>query len=684
MSDKDNLSIEVPAPLDHWYGDTRLDSHNQGLLERNPHKARQLKTSSGIARLFGGYDEVKIAQSQLEKINQALESAQVDTLLDEYKHLKEEIEAYRVELFNLDRKHGRTNKEEKRAALIEKAKLIHKNVRGAKKDRQRLNKRLKPYRVLIVKRDKIKSRLAEHFAAIRDEIQEKKDVLDMDKEARLVAELIIVVLNRLGFYHRRTVKDIMGNTIIKKDHVRFARIICTPDKIHLKVDVSRLGLLGGHVDNLPHEVYAQDICTQKVLIELATALQRPVNSPNRTGDANWHKGIWYEIDRLGLMDGLQNMVSWSQVMRRYPEDKRHLMPVPMGVMKGRKINWIYLVKEPHLMVNGVTGYGKSNAMQMFISTLIMKHSPDDLRFIIVDMKNNGDFRWFEDLPHVIGTATDVQPALTLIQRTFKEMKRRQETIRKITNDIGRYNELVEDEADKLPHIFFIFDEYPAVRINKLLAKEIDLYASQIAMQGRAVGVHMFISGQQSYASDIPRLLSANTTFKFTARQATVSGAMATTGSMETMKMQNIKGRFLCMSEADNYQVQMPFIDIEEGDIDHALRDAMKWKEPRPFFLPAADETPDNIATMPRLTDEELILKTAFEKFGGQLKQRDIWDLNKKQLSQVRTKRAVDRILDNEIIEYEGLLYEAIKLKGGSYQLIEIDRNEAEQEIEIGA
>lgn len=664
----DDFTINVPAPMAKYEGQAIIDSNNQDLLEHPISKPRRLRDKK----------DVKKAQEKLIRMNEILDNGDVETLLDEYDHLKNEIEQYKIDLFNLERQHARAETTDEKQDCINQAKQVRANIIDVNRDRNLLNKRLKPYRKLIEKRDKVQARLEEHFAAIHEETQEKQDVMNMDNEARLVAERIILRLTKLKFVHRTTGKDVFGNRSVNEQHVRFERIICTADKIWLKIDVSRLGLLGGHVDNLPHDVYAQELVTKKVLAELSIALERPVNSPNETGDALWHQGVWYEVDRLGLTDGLQTMVRWSEVMKRYPEDKRHRMPVPMGVKKGRKINWVYLDDEPHLMVNGVTGFGKSNAIQMFLSTLVTKHSPDEVRFIIVDIKNTGDFRWFEDLPHNLGNATEIPEALHLIERTFKEMKRRSKVIRRIASNIKIYNRHVSDE-DKLPHIFFVFDEYPSIQLDKALAKQINMYAAQIAMQGRAAGVHMFVSGQQSYASDIPRLLSANTTFKFTARQGTTSAAMATTGSMETMRMQNIKGRFLCVSDADSYQVQMPFIDEAEGDIDEAVRSARKWSEPRPFELPQADTIPDNVEDIPRLTDEEIVLKSAFEMFNGQLKKRDIWEANKLHISLGRTTKAIERLIQLDYVEYEDTYYEAIKATGGSYQLIETEDNPDLQE-----
>lgn len=675
----DNI-MEVPSPLDKWNGRAKIDGHNAELLQYEVKKPQRLRTSGKISALFGAKNEVKEAENRLQELNAILNEGDVETLLDEYGKLKDEIEQYRVDLFNLSRRFQRADDPDEKHAIVSEAKTIKANLSDIRKDKKILSKRLKPYRKILAQRDKVKSRLEEHYAAIREEAREKQDVLNMDKEARLIAERIIIALNRLNFYHRTTKRDAFGNVQIKKDHVRFERIVCTPDKVFLKVDVSRLGLLGGHIDNLPHDVYAQDICTEKVLNDLSVALERPVTSPNRQGDAGWHQGVWYEVDRLGLRDGLQSMVKWTDIMKRYPEDKRDKMPVPMGIKSGRKINWVYLAEQPHMMINGVTGFGKSNTMQMVLATLISKHSPDEVKFITIDMKNSGDFRWFTDVPHNIGTGKKPHEALELIERTYYEMVRRQTVTSKIAHNIEYYNSLVAKE-DRLPHIYFVFDEYAGLQLEPAIKKEVDTYANIIAMQGRSSGIHLIVSGQQSYSSDIPRLVSGNTTIKFTARQSTVSGAMATTGTRETLKMENIKGRFMCIAGAEHFQVQMPYLDIERGDMKQAVRDAHKWAEPRPFELPPADKRePDNVESIPTMTDEQLVIMAAFKLFRGKLKQRDIWEEYKNDISLPRTQKAIKRIVERGTVEHEGVVYEPVKVKGGAYQLVEVDdANEFEGE-----
>ncbi len=669
---------EVPAPLSHWYGQSQIADENAALL-LNKRVYRRLET--GGCWQFWAVNELKGAEKQLSQLNQGLAQHGIENLLTTFRELNEEANKLRLQMYNISQEFKRSDDEQTHEELRQKAVVLRENMAGIQQDRKHLMERLRPHRETIQERDSVAARIQEHYTSIA---QEKEEIFrrgEMDKEARYIAENIILALNKLGFCHRRTKRDMWGNVTEVNEMIRFIRIISEPDKVILQVDISRLGLLGGHVNNLPTGVYAQDLVKEPVLIHLQSTLKLPVTSPNLTGEADWYDGIWYIVDRLGIADGLEKKIGYQAVMKHYPESKKKLMPVPMGVRSGRRINWINLVEQPHLLVNGVTGFGKSNAMQMFLSTLISKHSPDEVRFLIADMKSSGDFRWFLDLPHVIGFADEAEKALELTHALYLEMKRRQKLIKGKTNDIAKFNEMV-NPADRLPHVVFIFDEYPAVTINPKLGKKIHEFSSHLAMQGRSTGIHMFPSGQQMYSDSFPRQLLANITYHFTARQNSVSGAMATTGSRETMKMKAIKGRFLCTSSHEHYQVQMPF--IEDSEIETCCDMARRWPEPNYFALPEVPRDEDEEELTDNRSPEELVLEMALSaEFEGALKADQLWKALDGALSLNKVRDTVKQITSHETVDFEGKAYLIRKEPKRKYhRLIELEvENSEDEELE---
>jgi DNA segregation ATPase FtsK/SpoIIIE-like protein len=322
------------------------------------------------------------------------------------------------------------------------------------------------------------------------------------------------------------------------------------------------------------------------------------------------------------------------------------------------------------MVNGTTGFGKSNVMRMALSTIVAKHSPAEIQFVILDMKNNGDFRQFEDVPHCIQSVFNVQGAFPLMLSLFHEMQRRQELIRRISNDIDKFNRVVS-AGDRIPHILVVFDEYPAIHVEKTIAKEIDKYTSQIAIQGRAAGMHLFLSGQQAYSSYVPSLVTANITSRFTAKQSSVGASMSTVGDRSALRMKNLPGRFLCTSEGDrNFQVQMPF--IEDNEIDMCVNEAHQWDKIPKVTLPDVqthqlDDTQPITPIKDVETPEQMIIRCAIEELDGVLKGIEIWELLDRKIGRNRVWQLINKIV-TEPVFYDGMRYIAVKSFGNFYTL----------------
>src|SRR5205085_2143535 len=68
-----------------------------------------------------------------------------------------------------------------------------------------------------------------------------------------------------------------------------------------------------------------------------------------------------------------------------------------------------LTKLPHLLIAGATGSGKSVAINALICALIMEHTPDDVRFLMIDPKRV-ELSNFNGIPHLLRpVVTELRP-----------------------------------------------------------------------------------------------------------------------------------------------------------------------------------------------------------------------------------------------------------------------------------
>ena len=105
-----------------------------------------------------------------------------------------------------------------------------------------------------------------------------------------------------------------------------------------------------------------------------------------------------------------------------------------------------LAKAPHLLIAGTTGSGKSVAVNAMIMSILLKSTPEEVRFIMVDPKML-ELSVYEGIPHLLlPVVTDPRKASLALQWAVDEMTRRYRLLADAgVRNITGYNDLVEKE-----------------------------------------------------------------------------------------------------------------------------------------------------------------------------------------------------------------------------------------------
>lgn len=181
-----------------------------------------------------------------------------------------------------------------------------------------------------------------------------------------------------------------------------------------------------------------------------------------------------------------------------------------------------LAKMPHLLIGGTTGSGKSVAINAMIMSILMRATPDEVRFIMIDPKRV-EFTPYNGIPHLyVPVVTENKEAASALAWGVAEMERRLKVMSKAgVRNIAQYNKKVEqgvfdDEADenaepakKMPYIVIIIDELADLMMN--VGKEVELSISRIAQLARAAGIHMIVATQRPSTNVVTGLIKANIT-----------------------------------------------------------------------------------------------------------------------------------------------------------------------------
>ena len=196
----------------------------------------------------------------------------------------------------------------------------------------------------------------------------------------------------------------------------------------------------------------------------------------------------------------------------------HGGPLEMAIGKDVEGNSIIcdLAKMPHLLIGGTTGSGKSVGINAMIMSMLMRATPSQVRFIMVDPKRV-EFTPYNGIPHLyVPVVTEPKEAASALSWGVAEMERRLKVFSKVgARNIAQYNEkarngeLGEDDTSELPYIVIIIDELADLMMN--VGKEVEFSISRIAQLARAAGIHLIVATQRPSANVVTGLIKANIT-----------------------------------------------------------------------------------------------------------------------------------------------------------------------------
>ncbi len=188
-----------------------------------------------------------------------------------------------------------------------------------------------------------------------------------------------------------------------------------------------------------------------------------------------------------------------------------------------------LAKMPHLLVAGATGAGKSVGLNSMILSLLMKNSPQEVRFIFIDPKML-ELSIYADIPHLLlPVVTQPKKATLALAWAVKEMERRYRLLSDAqVRNISTYNKKFDEgffkdhkpkpeidgsdydpirHEERLPFIVIIIDELADLMM--VSGREIEEYITRLAQMARAAGIHMILATQRPSVDVITGIIKAN-------------------------------------------------------------------------------------------------------------------------------------------------------------------------------
>ena len=272
-------------------------------------------------------------------------------------------------------------------------------------------------------------------------------------------------------------------------------------------------------------------------------------------------------DTVGIEIANSNKVKVS-IRELFESEAWHSTKAALPLALGKDVYGHAIIADlaamPHLLVAGATGSGKSVCINSIITSLLFRHTPETLRFIMIDPKVV-EMQVYNDLPHLVTpVVTDPKKVLLALRWVVDEMEKRYAMFAKVgVKNIGGFNsrpkaekptaegaeespesQEVADESlesgaetsaedqvsieaeeqdalpelplksddemiipDQLPFIVVIVDEL--ADLMQTAPADVEGAIARITQKARAAGIHMIVATQTPRSSVVTGVIKAN-------------------------------------------------------------------------------------------------------------------------------------------------------------------------------
>ncbi|AMM44959.1 cell division protein FtsK/SpoIIIE [Bacillus phage SP-15] len=296
---------------------------------------------------------------------------------------------------------------------------------------------------------------------------------------------------------------------------------------------------------LPVGMVPDDIVEAKAVLEGAINAELDLDYEGQLITINFYT---HPIPEPGSEAAMYSKSLVEQV-QKYP------LGIPIGHSKvGFIVHDLSEGSAPHLLVGGQTGMGKSNILNLIITTLIKAYSKDHVHIHLIDTKMVEFFK-FKNLDHVRSCSIDISDGVKSVTNIQRELRERQKLLMTSGySNILDYNR-DSDESEKLPFIVLIVDEFGDFQGVSDFWKPVD----ELGRKGRAMGIHVILSTQRPDAQTLPPKVKANLAGVVCLKTKTKSNSQILLDSTRAFKLPLKKGRALFQLDGLR-EVQIPYIE----------------------------------------------------------------------------------------------------------------------------
>ncbi len=212
------------------------------------------------------------------------------------------------------------------------------------------------------------------------------------------------------------------------------------------------------------------------------------------------------------------MVTMKEILQSpvYANSKA-VLPIALGRHANGDPAATIAEKWPHILIAGATNSGKSICLHTIIMSLLFKHKPDEVKFLMIDPKRV-ELTLYEGIPYLYDPKTSCDDADIItkpndaaksLQMLVKVMEKRLDMCQAVkVKNIEGYNAWAkENNEEKMFYVFVIIDEMADLMLQTKASIEDSV--QRLAQMGRAMGIHLILCTQRPSVKVVTGIIKAN-------------------------------------------------------------------------------------------------------------------------------------------------------------------------------
>jgi S-DNA-T family DNA segregation ATPase FtsK/SpoIIIE len=225
------------------------------------------------------------------------------------------------------------------------------------------------------------------------------------------------------------------------------------------------------------------------------------------------------------------------------------------------------LNQPHTLIAGITGSGKSVLMQNLILSIAATRAPDEAHIYLIDPKFGVDYRPLDELPHVVegsgGIIDEPGMAVEMLGGLVAEMNRRYELFKaaKVPN-IHAYRRMT---GEPLPTLWIIHDEFADWMQTEDYRERVPDIVGRLSVKARAAGIFLMFAAQRPDKDVMPMQLRSQLGNRLILKVDNAATAEIAMG-IKNSGAERLLGRGHMLAKTgdtpDAVFAQVPFIDME--------------------------------------------------------------------------------------------------------------------------